>query len=69
MGLMTCTICNTNHREVQDHPYTMLHCHPCEICGIPVDCEDVCDGDQQSIVYCPEHSSLMQGGAAEQEKK
>lgn len=34
---------------------TLSHCHPCEICGTPVDCEDACDGDQQTIVYCNEH--------------
>jgi len=33
------------------------HCHPCEVCGIPVDCEDCCDGDQQTIVYCTQHAA------------
>lgn len=32
------------------------HCHPCEVCRVLVDCEDFCDGDQQTIVYCKEHS-------------
>lgn len=32
------------------------HCHPCEVCGAPVDCEDDCaEDEQQTIVRCPRH--------------
>jgi len=32
--------------------YPFEHCHPCEICGMPTICEDACDDECQTIVYC-----------------
>lgn len=41
--------------DAGDEDYTVPHCHPCEVCFVPVECEDGCDEDQQTIVYCQKH--------------
>jgi hypothetical protein len=28
------------------------HRHPCEVCGRPVWCQDDCDDEEQTVVYC-----------------
>lgn len=36
----------------------MNHAHPCETCGVLVNCSDNCDEGQQTIVYCSHHAEV-----------
>lgn len=31
------------------------HFHPCEVCSVPVECEDECDDEIQTEVWCAQH--------------
>jgi hypothetical protein len=43
--------------DLGDEDSGPYHLHPCESCGSPVECEDSCDDESQTIVKCFAHKT------------